>query len=421
MRFTELDDWLAWMEQQHPKVIDLGLDRIGQVAKRLHVADNLHARELGCPVITVGGTNGKGSTVATLVSIFCAAGLKVGSYTSPHLVNFNERICLNGEPVSDALIVAALAKVDAARGDISLSYFEFTTLAAFVIFREAGLDVAVLEVGLGGRLDAVNLIDADVAVVTSIGIDHVEFLGDNRESIGFEKAGIFRAGRPAVCGDREPPVRLVQAAQEKGATLLVKGVDFDWARQGDAWSFRDRHGVLEGLPLPRLALDNAATALAALRELPVQLSEQALREGLAQAALGGRAERVGERPELILDVAHNPHGAKFFMAQLPQVRAGQKTHAVFAMLADKDIGGVLDECLGRVDSWHLASLGVPRGATWPQVEPLLLERGLVVSSRSESVAAALSKARQAASPGDRILVFGSFFTVGAAKAALKDL
>jgi dihydrofolate synthase/folylpolyglutamate synthase len=409
---SSLNDWLAWLETQHPQAIDLGLDRVGQVADRLHV------RALGCPVITVGGTNGKGSTTTTLVSIFKASGRKVGSYTSPHLIHFNERICLNGEPVSDELIVAALEKIDAARGDISLTYFEFTTLAAFVIFREAALDVAVLEVGLGGRLDAVNLIDADVAVVTSIGLDHTDWLGDTLEAIAFEKAGIYRAGRPAVYGEAQPPHTLVDAAAAIGAPLHIKGRDFDWQEQDDGWSFRDARGTLAGLPRPRLALDNAATALAALRLSGLAVSETALRDGLAAAALAGRAELVATRPDIILDVAHNPHGAAFFMRQLP---AGPRTHAVFAMLSDKDIAGVIEACLGRVDVWHIASLDGPRGTHWGVLEPLLLARGMVVASRSDSVAAALRRARQSAGPNDRIVVFGSFYTVGAAKLALATL
>jgi len=412
MRFPHLDDWLRWLEVQHPKAIDLGLERIGRVAERLGL------RQLGCPVISVGGTNGKGSTTATLVSIFRAAGLKVASYTSPHLIHFNERICLDGEPVADALIVQALDVVYAACGDTSLSYFEFTTLAAFYIFKAAAPDVAVLEVGLGGRLDAVNLIDADVAVVTSIGIDHVDWLGDTRELIAVEKAGIFRAGQPAICGDREPPASLLAAAADRGTRLLVKGRDFDFMQDGEGWAFRDDHGILGGLPLPRVALDNAATALAALRQSGLLVSEEALREGLAQAALAGRAEQVASEPDIILDVAHNPQGAAFFMAQLGAAKPGRRTHAVFAMLNDKDIGGVLDAFLGRVDAWHIASLDGPRGTPWAVLEQLLLERGMVVASRSADVASALQAARGQAQAADRIVVFGSFYTVGAAKTVL---
>lgn len=414
MRFTRLDDWLSWLETQHPKSIDMGLARVGQVA------DALQVRVLPCPVITVGGTNGKGSTVATLVSLARAGGLQVGSYTSPHLLQFNERICINGAPVADDLIVAALEAVDHARGAISLTYFEFTTLAALVIFKAAGLQLAVLEVGLGGRLDAVNVVDADVAVVTSIGLDHTDWLGDTLEAIAFEKAGIFRAGKPAIYGERQPQDSLVRHAAALGAPLLVKGRDFDFEESAGAWTFRDARGVLGGLPRPRLALDNVSTALAALRQSGLELDEAALHQGIAGAVVAGRAERLPGRPEIILDVAHNPHGAAFFMRQLAGDQPAGKTIAVFAMLVDKDQGGVLDACLGRVDAWHIASLNVPRGAAWQRLEPLLMERGMTVASRSESVAGALAKARQQAAPGDRILVFGSFYTVGAAKTALMD-
>lgn len=412
-----LDEWLALLESRHPRAIDMGLERVGLVAARLQV------NPLGCPVITVGGTNGKGSTVATLVSIYRAAGLKVGCYTSPHLLHFNERIAINGLPVDDATLVAAFAKIEAARLEISLTYFEFTTLAAFVVFREAGLDVAILEVGLGGRLDAVNVVDADVAVVTSIGIDHVEYLGDTREKIAAEKAGIFRAGKAAVCGDIDPPASLVARATELAAPFFCKGRDFGFRLEGEgegegAWAWHDSRRVLTGLPRPALALDNAATALMAVQLAPIPVAETALREGLRLAALAGRLQTVATAPLIVLDVAHNPHGAAFLMQQLPPARPGQRTHAVFAMLGDKDMAGVIDACLGHVDRWHVASLNVPRGAAASRILPLLRERGCAAGAGHASVAAALQAARQQARPADRILVFGSFYTVAAAQQAL---
>lgn len=410
-----LADWLTWLEGQHPTAIDMGLERVGAVA------DRLGARHLGCPVITVGGTNGKGSTVATLVSICRAAGLRVGSYTSPHLLRFNERICLDGAPVDDATLIAAFKKVQTARGDISLTYFEFTTLAAFVIYREAGLDVAVLEVGLGGRLDAVNVVDADVAVVTSIGIDHTEYLGDTRELIAIEKAGIFRAGRPAICGDTEPPATLLKAADTLGAPLLLRGRDFDFTATGATWTWTGAGHRLELLPRPALALDNAATALAALFAAPLTVPEAALREGLRQAGLAGRLQAVATAPRVLLDVAHNPHGAAFLMRQLPPAAPGQRTIAVFAMLADKDSAGVVDACLGRIDAWHVASLGGARGQQGAVLAELLRERGCTVAGTYRNVAVALMAARQQALPTDRILVFGSFHTVAAAQQALAPL
>ncbi len=407
-----LDEWLSWLELQHPVAIDMGLDRIEKVADRLGV------RDPGCPVITVAGTNGKGSTVATLVSIYRAAGLRVGSYTSPHLLHFGERICVQGIPVTESELVAAFEQVQLAQGEVSLTYFEFTTLAAFWIFRKAVLDVWILEVGLGGRLDAVNLIDADVAVVTSIGIDHVEYLGNTREAIAREKAGIFRAGRPAICGDTKPPLELEETALQTGAVLARSGRDFDFRDEGNSWAWHDGQRVLTGLPKPRLALENAATALAALFAAPLVVGETALREGLSLAALPGRLQVAGESPRILLDVAHNPHGVDFLMRQLATPTAGQRTLAVFAMLADKDIGGVIEGCLGRVDSWFVAGLPVPRAAKAADIRLMLHARGCHVGGVYPGVAAALKVARQQARPTDRILVFGSFYTVAAAQRAL---
>jgi dihydrofolate synthase/folylpolyglutamate synthase len=406
-----LEDWLAWLEGQHPRAIDLGLERVGVVAERLGV------RSLRCPVITVGGTNGKGSTVASLVGICRAAGLRVGSYTSPHILHFNERVAIDGHAVDDATLVRAFECVQVARGEVSLTYFEFTTLAAFFIFREAGLDVAILEVGLGGRLDAVNLVDADVAVVTSIGIDHTEYLGDTRELIAVEKAGIFRAGRPAICGDTDPPPTLLAEAGRIGALLTCRGRDFDFRDDGGSWSWRGAGHEFVGLPKPALALENAATALAALQASPLVIAEPALREGLRLAALPGRLQAVAQTPLILLDVAHNPHGAGFLMRQLPVV-AGQRTLAVFAMLADKDVSGVIDACLGRIDGWYVATLDGPRGEKAGRLGGLLRARGCHVAGEFHSVAAALDAARHEAQPADRILVFGSFHTVAAAQQAL---
>lgn len=410
-----LDAWLSWLEQQHPKAIDLGLERAGQVADRLGL------RALGSTVITVGGTNGKGSTVATLVSIGQAAGLRVGSYTSPHILHFNERICLNGAPVDDATLVAAFEKIRAAQGDVSLTYFEFTTLAAFLIFREAKLDVVVLEVGLGGRLDAVNLVDADVAVVTSIGIDHTEYLGDTRELIAIEKAGIFRAGKPAICGDSDPPESLRAAAAKVGAQWLCRGQAFDFRLEQDgSWAWHDAQCVLTGLLRPQLALANAATAVAALLASPLLVSEQAIREGLHNAALAGRMQQAATRPLVLLDVAHNPHGAQFFMEQLAPARPGQRTWAVLGMLADKDVDGVVTACLGKVDGWFATSLQVPRGAAKERLTTALYQQGCHVAGEYDSVALALAAARQQAASTDRIIVFGSFYTVAAAQQALNN-
>jgi len=386
------------------------LARVQAVA---HAANLLN---LDCPVITVGGTNGKGSTVATLTAIYCAAGYKVGTYTSPHIIDFNERIVLNNQPVNDELLVQAFQAIEAVRAQtqISLTYFEFTTLAAFWIFKQAKLDIAILEVGLGGRLDAVNIIDADVAVVTSIGLDHTDWLGDTREAISFEKAGIFRGQRHAIYGESNPPQPLVDHAQQIGAKLHIKHRDFSFEQQGQTWSFRGEKLTLTNFPKPRLALDNVATALAAIQYAPLPVSEQAIKAGVSQAQLAGRAERLQYKNiEIVADVAHNPHGASFFMQQLAANKG--RTLAVFAMLADKDIAGTLAACLGRIDVWFVAGLDGARGTTAEQIAPLLQDNGMYIGGKYQTVAAAMRAACQTAQAGDRILVFGSFYTVAAAK------
>lgn len=407
---SSLSQWLHHLENQHHKAIDMGLARVQAVAQ---TADLL---TLDCPVITVGGTNGKGSTVATLTAIYCAAGYKVGTYTSPHIIDFNERIAINNQPVSDELLIQAFNAVEAARAqsNISLTYFEFTTLAAFWIFKHAKLDIAVLEVGLGGRLDAVNIIDADVAVVTSIGLDHTDWLGDTREAISFEKAGIFRAHRPAIYGEINPPQPLVDHAQQLQAQLQIKHLHYQFQKQQNFWSFSSPLLNLTDLPMPNLAVDNVATALAAVQCAPLTVTEQAIKAGISQAKLAGRAERLHYKNiEIIADVAHNPHGASFFMQQLATTQG--RTLAVFAMLADKDIAGTLAACLGRVDIWFVAGLDGTRGTTAEQIAPLLQNNGMYIGGKYQTVAAAMRAACQTAQAGDRILVFGSFYTVAAAK------
>ncbi|HEX5277629.1 MAG TPA: bifunctional tetrahydrofolate synthase/dihydrofolate synthase [Fluviicoccus sp.] len=412
--FPTLSEWLGHLEQAHVKSIDMGLDRLRQVAAVLG------AGRFDCPVVTVAGTNGKGSTVATLTSVYRAAGYRVATYTSPHLLHFNERIALDGTPVDDARLISAFSVVEAGRrqAGVSLSYFEFTTLAAFVVFREANPDVVVLEVGLGGRLDAVNLVDATVAVITSIGIDHTDWLGDTREAIGFEKAGICRPGRPLVCGETDVPESILEHAASLGCPVTRKGTDFGFERHEPSWNWWSRKSRHDGLLMPRLALDNVATAMAAIELMPLSVSESALRDGILLASVPGRLERIQVGGvEIVLDVAHNPHGAAFFMQQLQPVPG--RTHAVFAMLADKDTGGTLDACLGRVDFWYPASLNVPRGQESRQLLPLFIERGMCAPTGFAGPGQALAAALRNAGPGDRILVFGSFYTVSAARGWLE--
>ncbi|MFZ5484970.1 MAG: bifunctional tetrahydrofolate synthase/dihydrofolate synthase [Pseudomonadota bacterium] len=413
-----LPEWLACLEARQPGRIALGLDRVRQVWARLGVAPSFI-------VITVAGTNGKGSVCAYLEAILVAAGYRVGTYTSPHLLRFNERMRVDGVPAGDEAIAEALAQVEAARAGVELTYFEHTTLAAFWLFQARGIEVAVLEVGLGGRLDAVNLIDADCAVVTQIDIDHVEYLGPDREAIGFEKAGIFRAGRPAICADRSPPTRLLDHAAALGVDLRLNGRDYR-VEAGDVdWTCRVGPRVYPALPRPALLghhqLDNAAAALVALdalrTRLPVPLA--ALRAGLRQATQPGRFQIIGQAPLRILDVAHNPHAARALAGALADLPPTGRRMAVFGLLADKDAEGVLDALAGRIDHWHVAGLSGPRGRSAADLAGRLDRRGWP-HTQAATVTEAWRAACQAASPADTIIAFGSFHTVAEILADLQD-
>jgi dihydrofolate synthase/folylpolyglutamate synthase len=416
-----LSGWLEFLENLHPKGqdgIELGLSRVARVKAEL-------GQRQTSPLIVVGGTNGKGSTCAFLEAIYRAAGYRAGSYTSPHLLAYNERVRIDGLPASDAVLCAAFARVEAARqaaGDVALTYFEFGTLAAWEAFAEARVDLVILEVGLGGRLDAVNVYDADAAVVTGIALDHTDWLGPDRESIGFEKAGIYRGGRPAICADANPPQSLLAHAITIGADLSLIGRDFAHECAHDGWSYRNRQGVRwKSLPLPALPgahqLGNASAALAAIdalqERLPVSLP--AVGEGLRHVRLAGRFQRVRERPALILDVAHNPQAAARLADNLDAPGAFRRTLAVVGMLADKDIAGTLRALAGRIDVWLLAGLDVPRGAAAERLA-VVADAGGLGGGRAErfaSPAAALRRAMSLAKEDDRIVAFGSFHTVAA--------
>ncbi len=418
--------WLAYLETLHPKAIALGLSRVRAVAARLDAT-------ITCPVVTVTGTNGKGSTCAMLEAILRSAGYRVGLYTSPHLLRYHERVRVNGVEATDAELLDAFGAVEDARRAttdaqgqrILLTYFEFGTLAALWLFARAGLEALVLEVGLGGRLDAVNIIDADVAVLTSVDIDHVEYLGFERESIGREKAGIFRRGKPAVCGDRDPPASVVAVAAAEGAILHVAGRDFDHVAEGTQWRYRGQRERF-GLPYPalrgRYQLGNAAVVLATLdllhHRLPV--SAGALRDGLLNVVLPGRFEVLAGRPTIVLDVAHNPHAARALAEALGDMGYHPETFAVCGMLADKDIACVIAGIRARVDHWYVASLPGPRGATATQMRDALLQAGVAPGEvrTFEVMEEAVAAARADAGEADRIVVFGSFLTVAAAKFAL---
>ena len=413
-RFATLDDWLRWQETLHPRTIDLGLERVRTVLRRLQPEPPPHI------AITVGGTNGKGSCVALLEAILRAAGYRVGAYTSPHLLRYNERIRIDGAAASDDALCRIFTRIDAARDDVSLTYFEFGTLAALELFREAGVEIALLEVGLGGRLDAVNVVDADAALVVSIGLDHTDWLGTDRDSIGYEKAGIYRAGRPAICADPDPPRRLVEHARDIGATYRQVDLDYGFERTGRTWRWWADELRFDDLPPPGLAgshqIGNAAAVLmtlASLRDrLPVTIA--AIRAGLARAELPGRLQSISGPVEWILDVAHNPHGAAVLAAHLRERPCAGRTQAVIGLLADKDASGVVRALTGLIDGWHPVMLTGPRGGSGDELARALRD---VDAPAPTDVASACRAARTAARPGDRIVVLGSFQTVAPVLAA----
>ncbi len=417
MQFATLDEWLAWQEQLHPNEIELGLDRVRHVWQRLSLP------AFACPVITVAGTNGKGSSVALLSAIYRAAGYRVGSYTSPHLWRYNERIAIDGEPVNDELICAAFNAIEQVRNEISLTYFEFGTLAALWIFQQQALDVVILEVGLGGRLDAVNIIDADVALITSIDLEHQAWLGDTREKIALEKAGVMRAGRHAVINDPEPPVTLLAAAKTLAAKFHCLGQDYTWQREGGQWRWQSqsKQGSRNGLPLPALSgehqLQNAAGVLmvAELLKDKLPVAQNQLREGLLTADLPGRFQIEQGEHTLIYDVAHNPAAALRLARAVQAYRRTQQVHIVFSVLRDKELGGVVQPFCTLAKSWYVAPLGVPRAADISQISHAIETCCLGADIRqTDSIPEALACARSKARSGDIILVFGSFYTVAQA-------
>ena len=412
MRYDTLAEWLAWQETIHPVEMDLGLSRTRLVHEALGGGG-----PPPFPVVTVAGTNGKGSTVAFAQALLTAAGARTGTYTSPHLVDYNERIRIDGEPVPDAAIMTAFDRIDRARGGVTLTYFEFGTLAAVEVFRAAGVDAAVLEVGIGGRLDAVNVFDADAAVVTPIDIDHVHWLGPDRESIGREKAGIFRPERPAVIADRDPPMSLVAEAERIGARCLRLGRDFDAVPAGEGWRWQGPEGGLDELPAPPLAgrfqLDNAAAALMALDAIGRLPEPAAVRRGIAGTRLAGRFQVLPGEVPIVLDIAHNPHAARSLAATLRSSRTPGREIAVAGLLEDKDAAGVVDAAADVFDRWYVAQ---PAGARGGSAEALARTVRLRVRNATVEVCgdvpSALRRARAAVRPGDRIVVFGSCYTVG---------
>lgn len=455
-RTASLQDWLYYLETAHSKPIDLGLERVKAVAGKLALATPYR-------IITVAGTNGKGSTCAMLDAILLASGYKVGLYTSPHLIDFNERIRVNGEFASDADIIEQFSRIEQARGDITLSYFEYATLAALLLFEREHVDVAVLEVGLGGRLDAVNMVDADCAIITSIDIDHADYLGDTREKIGWEKAHVFRPGKPAICADPMPPDTVAEYARQIGADLWRFGHDFNYSGDRQQWAYGGRGQRRSGLAYPSLRganqLINACAALAALEALRpgIVVTQQAVRLGLSNVALPGRLQILPGVPTIILDVAHNPHAAAALGQNLDNMGHFTNTYAVVGMMKDKDAASVIARLASRVDHWYCASLPEPRGMSGealaqivrqvlagrplasvsaaPPERARIMAAGAIVSepaaspgvrsaalppvatdavtvSNFENPLQAFSTAQKQVSGNDRILVFGSFATVG---------
>jgi len=413
-----LDDWLAHCERLHPTSIDMGLERVRAVADRMGL-------RFECPIITVAGTNGKGSTCAMLEAILMEAGYRTGVYTSPHLVHFEERCRVRGDIVNATDLIAVFARVESARSqngpEISLTYFEFTTLAILQLLADAKLDVVILEVGLGGRLDAVNILDADCAIITSIDLDHMELLGNDRESIGFEKAGIMRAGKPVVVSDPVPPQSILDHAAKLGADLWRFGQDFNFSGDPQQWGWAGRGRRYAGLAYPALRganqLVNASGVLAALTALRERLpiTAQAVRVGLSMVELPGRFQIIPGQPMLVLDVAHNPHSVAALTENLDAMGFYPCTHAVFGAMADKDVAPMLVRIGPLVDKWYFTGLPTARAATGQA----LLDKWQRVNSRPDVTAqayaspeAALQAAVKAANPADRIVVFGSFYTVG---------
>lgn len=412
MGFHTLAEWLAWQESLHPKTIDLGLGRVCEVLNRLDLRDATRI------TLSVAGTNGKGSSVAMLDAILRAAGYRVGTYTSPHILSYNERIAIDGSPVSDAMIMAAFERIEAARDDISLSFFEFGTLAALVIFDDADLDARILEVGLGGRLDAVNAVDADIAMIASIDIDHQEWLGTTREAIGLEKAGILRPGRPAIIGDPDLPASVLRFAQQQGIPLFRQGLEFDYERQPLEWTFRGSRRQIADLPTPALLGDhqflNAAAVLECLSHFPsdFEIPDEAIAEGLRKVQLKGRFQFFPGDVPVLLDVAHNAQSVRILKGYLDACYPDRRIRAVFSVMRDKDVESIVQLIKGRIDTWYLAPLAMPRAATSEELSEILHNGGVEnVRSGFQDAQAAWSLAREESMPGDMILVFGSFFLV----------
>lgn len=411
-RFDSLKGWLAWQESLHPLPIDLGLERAAQVFFKLNPG------YVKPPTITVAGTNGKGSCIAYLEAIYRAQGYKVGAYTSPHILNYNERIKIDGRPVSDAGICEAFARIESVRGETSLSYFEFGTLAALDIFSRSKIDIQLLEVGMGGRLDAVNIVDPDVSLISSIGIDHVDWLGKTREAIGLEKAGIFRPATPAIVGDPDPPVSIIKKAEEERALLFCIDRDFRYEKSESEWDWFTSNRQLSGLPEPGLKGEhqyrNASSVILAVTQLQdtLPVSETSIRQGLASTKLTGRFQLIDGKIPVLLDVGHNPQAVKTLAEYLGNQFQGKRIRAIFSMMKDKDISGVLAIMNPIVYDWFFAPLANPRTITETAMREVFINNSINrMSLGYKDFAEAFTAAKNQSQEGDLLLVFGSFFLV----------
>ncbi|MEZ9698906.1 bifunctional tetrahydrofolate synthase/dihydrofolate synthase [Vibrio sp. 10N.261.46.E12] len=399
---SSLEMWLDYLSNIHTSAIDLGLDRVQAVASKANLTKPAQH------VITVAGTNGKGSTCALMEAILLDAGYSVGVYSSPHLIRYNERVRINGQDLSDEKMVQSFDFIEKERGEISLSFFEYGTLAALRAFQTEAVDVVLLEVGLGGRLDATNIVEHDVSVITSLAVDHVDWLGDDINVIGFEKAGIYRSGKPAICGQPKPPATVAAHADDIKAEFYQVDIQYTYAVDGDTWNWHSGAFQLESLPIPTLPLPNAATALMALGTSELDISDVNVVNGLKNAQLPGRMQQISDQPVIVLDVAHNPHSAEYFAQQVTKKYAGKNLHVVVAMLHDKDIPATLEVLAPITTHWYPASLQGPRAATADELCQSLPEG---VEQHSNPVAA-FESALTSVKGDDVVLVVGSFHTVG---------
>ena len=401
-----LNDWLSYLESIHPQEIEMGLECVRKVAIKLNLLSGLNH------VVLVGGTNGKGSTSAFLERLILASGASVGVFSSPHLINYNERLRINGLELDDNAHIEAFRAIEEARDEVALTYFEVNTLSALILMKKADVDYLILEVGLGGRLDSTNIVDADMAIITSIDLDHQSWLGDTRELVAYEKAGIFRNSQRVICGEPNPPKPLIDKANALGCDIEFKGNQFGFKETGHSWDFQQGNTVYKNLPLTKLPMTNAATAIAAFNKLGLELSIEKLKHVIEETSLNGRLQKISDKPAVYLDVAHNPEAGRYLAAWIARQNAS-KVHCVCAMLGDKDSASTLSVIEPHVDQWYLAGLDMPRGASSAQLAQSLNDtQALLFPTVVKALERAMTNVEENKSDEQElIIVFGSFFTV----------